>query len=71
MHRLLFPALSALALTSWSGHIVASPAENLAQALTYKTVSQQDRSAIDYEQFEKLHVFFACYLPPRFFPAGS
>jgi carboxypeptidase PM20D1 len=66
MYRLLIPALSALALASWSGQIVASPAENLAQALTYKTVSQQDRSAIDYAPFDKLHAFLRATYPRVF-----
>ena len=66
MYRLLIAALSALALTSWSGHTAASPAENLAQALTYKTVSQQDRSAIDYAEFDKLHTFVRATYPRVF-----
>ncbi|MEH6569678.1 MAG: M20/M25/M40 family metallo-hydrolase [Halioglobus sp.] len=66
MYRLLISMLSALALTSWSGHIAASPAENLAQALTYKTVSQQDRSVIDYAEFDKLHAFLRASYPRVF-----
>lgn len=36
---------------------MASPAENLARALTYRTVSFQDRDAIDYDEFTRLHAF--------------
>jgi carboxypeptidase PM20D1 len=66
MYRFLIPALSALALTNWIGYTSASPAENLAQALTYKTISQQDRSAIDYAEFDKLHTFVRATYPRVF-----
>lgn len=35
----------------------ASPADNLAQAVRFKTVSEQDRSKIDYNQFDQFHHF--------------
>ncbi|MFT7049386.1 MAG: carboxypeptidase PM20D1 [Halioglobus sp.] len=35
----------------------ASPADNLAQAIRFKTVSEQDRSKIDYSQFDQFHQF--------------
>ncbi len=35
----------------------ASPADNLAQAVRFKTVSEQDHSKIDYSQFDQFHQF--------------
>jgi len=43
-----------------------SPAENLAQAVRYRTVSEQDRSKIDYGQFEQLHAFLRATYPRVF-----
>ena len=34
-----------------------TPAENLAQAVRFKTISFQDRAQIDYEQFDALNAF--------------
>lgn len=56
----------ALALLIWSGASAASPADNLAKSLTFRTVSQQDRDEIDYGEFDKLHDFLRATYPRVF-----
>ena len=43
--------------------VTASPAENLAQATRFRTVSDQDRAKIDYSQFDQLRAFLRATYP--------
>ena len=57
MSRLSLAVLPSLALLLLSLPLSASPTDNLAQAVRFKTVSEQDRSKIDYSQFDQFHHF--------------
>ncbi len=49
-----------------SATAIGTPADNLAQAVRYRTVSEQDVSAIDYAQFEQFHAFLRATYPRVF-----
>lgn len=66
MNRLLVLGLGIIALSSWTAHVGASPSETLAQAITFKTISRQDKSTIDYDQFDKFHTFLRATYPRVF-----
>jgi len=66
MSRKLIRLLPVLILLSGPGATSAAPADHLATALTYKTISHQDRSKIDYDEFEKLHHFLRSTYPRVF-----
>lgn len=58
-----------LALTLWvPGASLAeeSPAQRLAQAIAYRTVSHQDLGAIDYAEFRRFHAFLRASFPRVF-----
>lgn len=57
MLRSIVSAWLLLGLTATTAIEAASPAENLAQALRYRTVSEQDTNRIDYDQFTQLQAF--------------
>jgi carboxypeptidase PM20D1 len=57
MSRLSLAVIPSLILALLSLPVSASPADNLAQAVRFKTVSEQDRSKIDYSQFDQFHLF--------------
>ena len=49
--------LSLVLLAPWVGIAAGSPAERLGEAVRFKTISYQDRSAIDYSEFVAYHQF--------------
>jgi carboxypeptidase PM20D1 len=55
-----------LGLTVASGVEAASSADNLAQALRFRTVSEQDTGNIDYRQFDQLRAFMRATYPRVF-----
>jgi len=55
-----------LSLTAATSAEAASSAENLAQALRYRTVSEQDTGNIDYRQFDQLQAFLRGTYPRVF-----
>jgi carboxypeptidase PM20D1 len=65
MLRLMISILF-LSGTYASSAAVSSPAENLAQAVRYRTVSEQDKGKIDYAQFDQFHVFLRATYPRVF-----
>lgn len=52
-----FIILFLLQATMMSVYTQASPADNLAQAVRFKTISEQDLNKIDYSQFDRFHGF--------------
>ncbi|MEH6582706.1 MAG: M20/M25/M40 family metallo-hydrolase [Halioglobus sp.] len=66
MKQKIIGALAMLMATTWAGQAVGSPAEHLAQALTYRTISHQDRALIDYGELEKLRAFLRATYPRVF-----
>ena len=57
MFRVICTSLILLSLNLRAGAALSSPAENLGQAIRYRTVSEQDTGNIDYSQFDQLHDF--------------
>ena len=55
-----------LSVSFQTGTAASSPAENLGQAIQYRTVSEQDAARIDYDQFEQLHAFLRATYPRVF-----
>ena len=60
---LLLAVLPALILTSAMSLAGNSPAERLGEAIQFKTVSFQDRSQIDYEEFRRYQAFLKAAYP--------
>ena len=63
---LLLAVLPALILTSAMSLAGNSPAERLGEAIQFKTVSFQDRSQIDYEEFRRYQAFLKAAYPRVF-----
>jgi len=61
-HLVLFALLPALGAPP----LLASPAERLAEAVRFRTISYQDHSRIDYEEFRRLHAFLRSSYPRAF-----
>jgi carboxypeptidase PM20D1 len=57
MSRLSLAVFASFILLLLSLPLSASPADNLAQAVRFETVSKQDHSKIDYSQFDQFHHF--------------
>jgi carboxypeptidase PM20D1 len=57
MSNLSLAAIPPLILLLLSLPVTASPADNLAHAVRFKTVSEQDHRKIDYAQFDQFHQF--------------
>jgi len=55
--------LTALLLASPISHAQAGPAERLGEAIQYKTVSYQDRSLINLDEFQRFHAFLRAHYP--------
>jgi carboxypeptidase PM20D1 len=66
MPRLIPTALSAVLLAASVNHAEASPAERLGEAVRFQTVSFQDKSQIDYAEFERFHEFLRATYPRVF-----
>ncbi len=66
MLRLIISILFLLDAYVLSTAAVASPAENLAEAVRYRTVSEQDKGKIDYAQFDQFHAFLRATYPRVF-----
>lgn len=66
MQRLLRQLLPALLLASSIASAGNTPAERLAEAIRFQTISYQDRSKIDLEEFSRLHVFLREQYPQVF-----
>lgn len=62
----LITVLFALLLATGSGRAAASPQERLGEAVRIKTVSFQDRSQIDYGEFDRFHQFLRASYPRVF-----
>jgi carboxypeptidase PM20D1 len=63
----LIPAvLSALLVAASINHAEASPAERLGEAVRIQTVSYQDKSQINYAEFERFHEFLRGTYPRVF-----
>lgn len=63
MSRLLPIVLPALLLASSISHAAASPAARLGEAVQFKTISYQDRSQIDLDEFRRFHAFLRASYP--------
>ena len=57
MSRFFVVLLAVLFPASAIGEVGNTPAERLGQAVQFETVSFQDRSKINYEEFQRIHVF--------------
>ncbi len=66
MLRIICTSLILLSLSLQTGAALSSPAENLGQAIRYRTVSEQDTGNIDYSQFDQLHDFLRTAYPRVF-----
>lgn len=66
MHRLARCLLPALLCTSSLATAGNTPAERLAEAIRFQTVSYQDRSQIKQEEFTRLHAFLREQFPRVF-----
>lgn len=60
--RILFLILALVA----GRNTLATPAERLAEAVRFQTISYQERSAIDYGEFERLHQYLRSSFPRVF-----
>lgn len=65
MYR-IFKCLLALILAAQAQLVAAEPAVHLAEAISYQTVSYQDRSKVDAAEFERLHRFLRATYPRVF-----
>ncbi len=63
MLRYISVSLLCLYLALSNVATLASPADNLAQAIRYKTVSKQESSEIDLSQFDQFHEFLEATYP--------
>ena len=66
MPRLIPAVLSALLVAASINHAQASPAERLGEAVRIQTVSYQDKSQINYAEFERFHEFLRATYPRVF-----
>lgn len=66
MPRLFRPLLPALLLASSIASAADTPAERLGEAIRFQTVSYQDRSLINLEEFRRFHVFLREQFPRVF-----
>ena len=66
MPQFLPVIVTALMLVSVTSQAGASPAERLAEAVRFKTVSHQDRSKVDLNEFRRLHEFLHTTYPRVF-----
>ena len=66
MSRFLLCVLPALLFSIPISHVAASPAERLGEAVRIKTVSHQDRTQINYGEFERFHAFIRAAYPRVF-----
>jgi len=66
MPRLISAVLPALLLAASFNHAEASPAERLGEAVRIQTVSYQDKSQINYAEFERFHEFLRGTYPRVF-----
>jgi carboxypeptidase PM20D1 len=66
MPRVLRFLLPAFLLASSTASAVNTPAERLAEAIRFQTISYQDRSRIDLAQFARLHAFLREQFPRVF-----
>lgn len=57
MSHLVHTVLAVLLLTASVCHADSTPAERLAEAVRFKTISYQDREKIDYAAFARFHAF--------------
>ena len=63
MFRVIISTLIFLSVSLQVNIAVSSPAENLGQAIRYRTISEQDTAKIDYGQFQQLHAFLRATYP--------
>ena len=63
MSRRMPAALAVLLLGSSMSYAGETPAERLGEAIQFKTISYQDRSQIDLEEFRLLHEFLRASFP--------
>jgi carboxypeptidase PM20D1 len=63
MSRIVPAAVMALLFVSPFGFAGATPAERLGEAIRFKTISYQDRSQIDLDEFSRLHEFLRASFP--------
>ena len=63
MPRVVPISLAALLLTSALSHGGANPAERLAEAIRFQTISYQDHSQINLEEFRRFHAFLRTSYP--------
>jgi len=66
MIRVIISTLIFLSVSFQVQLATASSAENLGQAIRYRTVSEQDTSKIDYKQFSQFHEFLRATYPRVF-----
>jgi carboxypeptidase PM20D1 len=66
MPRLITTVLSAALLAASINSAEASPAERLGEAVRFQTVSYQDKSQIDYAEYERFHEFLRTTYPRVF-----
>ena len=61
-----YPALCILLTALGAPPLLASPAERLAEAVRFRTISYQDHDRIDYGEFRRLHAFLRSSYPRVF-----
>ena len=66
MSRLVLTVLSVLLLSASVCHANSTPAERLAEAVRFKTISYQDRNKIDYAAFARFHAYLREIYPRVF-----
>jgi carboxypeptidase PM20D1 len=66
MSRIVPAVFTVLLLGSAISHAAATPAERLGEAIQFETISYQDRSQIDLEEFRRLHAFLRTSFPRVF-----
>lgn len=63
MHRILIAASTALLFFTTPVHAGEAAAERLAEAVRFKTISYQDRTLIDYDEFARFRGFLRASFP--------
>lgn len=66
MFRVVVSTLFLLSVSLQVSMAASSPAENLGQAVRFRTISEQDTAKIDYSQFEQMHEFLRVTYPLTF-----
>ena len=66
MSRIVPALVTVLLLGSAMSHAAASPAQRLGEAIQFQTVSYQDSSQINYEEFRRFHAFLQASFPRVF-----